>query len=351
MKPGDHVVADTVLEVRDLRVHFPLDEGLLKAVDGVDFDVTKGRTLGLVGESGCGKSVTSQAILRIVPRPGITSGRVHLFRGGNGATERVDIDSMDDEGEEIRAIRGKDIAMIFQEPMTCFSPYYTMGNQLMEAILLHRTPDKAAARELAVAMLKEVGIADPEKTIDGYPHEFSGGMRQRVMIAMALSCNPSLLIADEPTTALDVTIQAQVLELMKRLQAEFGMAILYITHDMGVIAEMCEEVAVMYLGKIVESAAAVPLFEEPLHPYTRGLLRSIPKIDARQRERLQSIEGVVPLPLDPPPRCGFCDRCVSAMPGLCDSFDVPMVEVKPRHSVRCFLYPEVVAARLPRAEA
>ncbi len=337
--------AETVLEVRDLRVHFPMDEGLLKAVDGVDFDVPRGRTLGLVGESGCGKSVTSQAILRIVPRPGITSGRIHLIRKANGTAERMDIGSMDDEGDEIRAIRGKDIAMIFQEPMTCFSPYYTMGNQLMEAILLHRTSDRRAARLLAVEMLAKVGIAEPEKALAGYPHEFSGGMRQRVMIAMALSCNPLMLIADEPTTALDVTIQAQVLELMKQLQAAFGMSILYITHDLGVIAEICDEVAVMYLGKIVERAAVVTLFQEPLHPYTRGLLRSIPKIDAREKERLQSIEGVVPLPLELPPRCGFCDRCGSAIRGLCDAFDVPMAEVKPGHAVRCFLYPQCVAAR------
>jgi len=333
-----------VLEVRDLRVHFPIDEGLLKAVDGVDFDVPRGKTLGLVGESGCGKSVTSQAILRIVPRPGITTGRVHLIRSGDGAEERVDIGSMDDDGEQIRAIRGKDIAMIFQEPMTCFSPYYTMGNQLLEAILLHRTPDRHAAREIAVAMLREVGIAQPEKALDGYPHEFSGGMRQRVMIAMALSCNPLLLIADEPPTALDVTIQAQVLELMKQLQSEFGMSILYITHDLGVIAEICDEVAVMYLGRIVERAAAVPLFADPRHPYTQGLLRSIPKIDARERERLASIEGVVPTPLDLPPRCGFCDRCDRAIPGLCDRRDVPMAEVAPGHAVRCFLFPQCVEA-------
>jgi len=335
---------DTVLEVRELRVHFPLDEGLLKAVDGVDFDVKRGSTLGLVGESGCGKSVTSQAILRIVPRPGVTTGRVRLLRRTNGGLERLELGDMDEDGEEIRGIRGRDIAMIFQEPMTCFSPYYTMGNQLMEAILLHRTGDRRTAREIAVAMLKEVGIARPEKALDGYPHEYSGGMRQRVMIAMALSCNPSLLIADEPTTALDVTIQAQVLALMKQLQGELGMSILYITHDLGVIAEICDEVAVMYLGRIVERAAAVPLFEEPLHPYTRGLLRSIPKIDARERERLASIEGTVPLPLDLPPRCGFCDRCESAIAGLCDSRDVPIVEVKPAHAVRCFLYPQCVAA-------
>jgi peptide/nickel transport system ATP-binding protein len=324
--------SDTVLEVRDLRVHFPIEEGLLKAVDGVDFDVPRGRTLGLVGESGCGKSVTSQAILRIVPRPGITTGRVSLLRDA----ERVDLGAMDAEGEAIRAIRGRDIAMIFQEPMACFSPYYTMGNQLMEAILLHRTGDRQAARELA--------IAEPARALDGYPHEYSGGMRQRVMIAMALSCNPSLLIADEPTTALDVTIQAQVLELMKQLQAELGMSILYITHDLGVIAEICDEVAVMYLGKIVESAAAVPLFRRPLHPYTRGLLRSLPKIDARGRERLQSIEGTVPIPLDLPPRCGFSDRCERCIAGLCDRRDVPMAEVEPGHFVRCFLFPRCVEA-------
>jgi peptide/nickel transport system ATP-binding protein len=281
--------------------------------------------------------------MRLVPQPGVTTGLIRM--GG------VDLGALEADGKEIRAIRGRDVAMIFQEPMTCFSPFYTMGNQLMEAILLHRTPDRGAARDLAVDMLRKVGIADPRKTIDGYPHEFSGGMRQRVMIAMALSCNPGLLIADEPTTALDVTIQAQVLELMRRLQAEFGMAILYITHDMGVIAEMCEEVAVMYLGRIVEQSEVVPLFEEPLHPYTRGLLRSIPKIDARQRDRLASIEGIVPIPLDPPPRCGFCDRCESAIPGLCDSFDVPMVEVRPHHSVRCFLYPEVVAAHEGKEQA
>jgi len=344
MNTAESAGSRSVLEVRDLRVHFPIDEGLLKAVDGVDFDVTRGKTLGLVGESGCGKSVTSQAILRIVPKPGLTTGRVHLIRQRDGGEERVDLVAMDDDGEQIRAIRGKDIAMIFQEPMTCFSPYYTMGNQLMESILLHRTADRDAAREIAVAMLREVGIAKPEKALDGYPHEFSGGMRQRVMIAMALSCNPGLLIADEPTTALDVTIQAQVLELMKHLQAEFGMSILYITHDLGVIAEICDEVAVMYLGKIVERSDAVPLFADPLHPYTRGLLRSIPKIDAKEREHLASIEGTVPLPLDLPPRCGFCDRCEAAIPDLCDSRDVPMAEVKPGHAVRCFLHPQCVEA-------
>ncbi len=252
-----------LLRVENLRIHFQLDEGTLKAVDGVSFSLEKGETMGLVGESGCGKSVTSQAIMRIVPSPGSTSGSVFLSRSKN--TEPIDLCALDPEGRQIRAIRGKDITMIFQEPMTSFSPLYTMGNQLMEAILLHRTRDRRESRNIAIEMLRKVGIADPEKRIDDYPHEFSGGMRQRVMIAMALSCNPDLLIADEPTTALDVTIQAQVFELMKGLQQEFGMSILFITHDLGTVAEMCDNVAVMYLGKIVELASAETVFYRPAH--------------------------------------------------------------------------------------
>ena len=331
----------TFLEVNNLKVHFKLDEGMLKAVDDVSFKITKGQTLGLVGESGCGKSVTSQALLRIVPEPGTIQGSIELTRPDGNV---VDLAALGVESAEMRAIRGKDITMIFQEPMTSFSPLYTMGNQLMEAILLHRTNDKKEARSIAVEMMRKVGIANPENRIDEYPHEFSGGMRQRMMIAMALSCNPELLIADEPTTALDVTIQAQVLELMKSLQQEYGMSILFITHDLGVIAEMCDEVAVMYLGKIVESGDADTIYYDPKHPYTQGLLKSIPKIGTRTKEKLDSIEGVVPLPLDTPPRCGFFDRCTSMIPGLCDCCDVPIVDLKPGHSVRCFLYPEVVAA-------
>jgi len=341
MNQEPSVVDETFLRVENLRVHFRLDEGVLKAVDGVSFVLQKGKTLGIVGESGCGKSVTSQAILRIVPEPGSIQGRI-LYRGRNG--DPVDLAALDEDGPEIRSIRGKDISMIFQEPMASFSPLYTMGNQLMEAILLHRTSDRNEARRIAIEMLDKVGIANPEKRIDEYPHEFSGGMRQRVMIAMALSCNPDLLVADEPTTALDVTIQAQVLELMKNLQDEFGMSILFITHDLGVIAEMCDDVAVMYLGKIVEYCNADELFYNPRHPYTTGLLKSIPKIGDRNKlEKLAAIKGVVPQPLDLPPQCGFHDRCERMMPGLCDSYDVPMAEVAPGHSVRCFLYPEVVA--------
>jgi peptide/nickel transport system ATP-binding protein len=332
---------DMLLEVENLAVHFHLDEGVLKAVDGVDFTLASGSTLGLVGESGCGKSATSQAILRIVPDPGVTSGSIRLHRRRNGGGSVTDLAALPADGDEIRGIRGKDISMIFQEPMTSFSPLYTMGNQLMEAILIHRTKDKAEAREIAIEMLGKVGIANPAKRIDEYPHEFSGGMRQRVMIAMALSCNPQLLIADEPTTALDVTIQAQVLELMKGLQRELGMSILYITHDLGVIAEMCADVAVMYLGRIVEMAPVDAIFHDPRHPYMAGLLRAIPRIGERKKERLESIEGVVPMPLGLPPQCGFHDRCPRVMKGLCDSFAVPMAEVSPGHRVRCFLEPAV----------
>jgi peptide/nickel transport system ATP-binding protein len=332
---------EAFLDVKNLRVHFKLDEGILKAVDDVSFSITKGKTLGLVGESGCGKSVTSQAILRIVPDPGYIQGHMHFVRQDGTA---IDLASLGVESAEMRSIRGKDITMIFQEPMTSFSPLYTMGNQLMEAILLHRTKNKDEARSIAVEMMRKVGIANSEKRIDEYPHEFSGGMRQRVMIAMALSCNPELLIADEPTTALDVTIQAQVLELMKSLQQEFGMSILFITHDLGVIAEMCDDVAVMYLGKIVESGSVDAIFYDPKHPYTSGLLRSIPKIGTRTKEKLDSIEGTVPLPMDMPPRCGFYDRCGNMIPGLCDSFEVPLVNLAPEHAVRCFLYPEAVDA-------
>lgn len=330
----------TVLEIRDLKVHFKTDEGILKAVDGVNFSMERGKTTGLVGESGCGKSVTSQAILRLVPGNGSIDGAIELSKS-NGET--TDIGSLGNNSEEIRSIRGKDISMIFQEPMTSFSALYTMGNQLMEAIFLHKTSNKEEARTQAVDMLRKVGIANPEKRIDEYPHEFSGGMRQRVMIAMALSCSPEVLIADEPTTALDVTIQAQVLELMRDLQNDFGMSILFITHDLGVVAEMCDEVCVMYLGKIVEKAPVDDIFHDPKHPYTKGLLESIPKIGHKSEEELKSIEGVVPVPLDLPPMCGFCDRCEHRIEGLCDTYEVPTAEIKPGHFVRCFLYPEVVA--------
>jgi peptide/nickel transport system ATP-binding protein len=246
--------------------------------------------------------------------------------------------SLDPRGKQIRSIRGRKIAMIFQEPMTAFSPMYTIGNQIMESILIHRTKNKKEAKKIALEMLSKVGISDQEKRFDQYPHEFSGGMRQRAMISMALSCNPELLIADEPTTALDVTIQAQVLELMKGLQKEFGMAILLVTHDLGIIAEMCDEVAVMYLGKIVEQSTVDEIFYNPKHPYTKGLLKSMPKLGTDRNKRLDSIEGTVPMAINLPPMCGFYDRCTDRIEGVCNVQAVPKTQLSDNHMVRCFLY-------------
>jgi peptide/nickel transport system ATP-binding protein len=322
-----------LLDVKDLQVHFRLDEGLLKAVDGVDFRVYPERTLGLVGESGCGKSVTAQAIMRIVPSPGIVAGNI-VLRKQDGSI--IDLAGLDPHGADIRRVRGKEIAMIFQEPMKAFSPLHTIGNQIMEGILLHNKVEKEQARAIALDMLSRVQISDPRQRIDDYPHQLSGGMRQRAMIAMALSCRPSLLIADEPSTALDVTVQAQVLQLMKDLQAEFGMALIFITHDMGVIAEMADQVAVMYLGRIVEFGDVDTIFHSPLHPYTVELLRSIPTLAREPRSRLSTIEGTVPVPMNLGTQCGFHTRCRRRIEGRCDSQDPPLVEVTPGHSVRCF---------------
>jgi peptide/nickel transport system ATP-binding protein len=331
-----------LLEVEDLRTWLPLDEGLLKAVDGVSLKLYRGSTLGIVGESGSGKSMMALSILRIAPVYAEITGRVVLHRKDR---EPVDLVSLDPQGDEIRAIRGGDIAMIFQEPMTSFSPLHTIGNQIMEAIHLHRTRDRTLAREIAIDMLGRVGISNPAQRIDEYPHQLSGGMRQRAMIAMALSCEPSLLIADEPTTALDVTVQAQVLKLMRDLQEEFGMSILYITHDLGVIARMVDEVAVMYLGEIVEYADTDSLFHDAKHPYTQALIRSIPTIGKKSRKRLESIQGAVPIPINKPNACGFYPRCPVAVEGVCDKEIPPLVEVASGHKAACFLYPEVADAR------
>ena len=324
-----------VLNVKNLRTYFKLEEGTLKAVDGVSFSVGPKKTLGIIGESGCGKSVTAQSILRIVPPPGqIKSGEMVLPRG----QEELDLTNLDPFGQSIRSIRGKEISMIFQEPMTSLSPVHTIGNQIEEAILLHKTDDKNEARELAIDMLSKVGFSNPKERIDEYPHQLSGGLRQRAMIAMALSCNPSLLIADEPTTALDVTVQAQILDLMAQLQEEFGMAILYITHDLGVIAEIADEVAVMYLGRVVEHGATKEIFKNPLHPYTRLLLKSIPRMGQDSSQRLDTIEGTVPIPLDPPRECGFFSRCPEAIEGKCNANIPALLEINPGHQARCYLH-------------
>ncbi|MAS37403.1 MAG: dipeptide/oligopeptide/nickel ABC transporter ATP-binding protein [Anaerolineaceae bacterium] len=330
-----------LLEVENLKTQLPLDEGLLKAVDGVSFSINRGETMGLVGESGCGKSMTVQTIMRIAPNFAEISGRVSFTRPSGDV---VDLTKLDPYGSEIRSIRGGEIAMIFQEPMTSFSPLHTIGNQIVEAIRLHRSVDKKQAREIAIDMLDRVGLSNPRQRFGEYPHLLSGGMRQRAMIAMALSCEPSLLIADEPTTALDVTVQAQVLKLMRDLQAEFGMSILYITHDLGVIARTVDYVAVMYLGQVVEYTDVDSLFHNPKHPYTKALLKSIPKIGRKTRNRLESIQGSVPVPINRPPGCGFFPRCPVAIKGLCDRVDPPLVQVDGEHDAACFLYPEVVAA-------
>ena len=324
-----------LLEVQDLKTYFFVEEGILKAVDGVSFTVNRKETLGLIGESGSGKSVTAASVMRIVSSPGkLVEGQILL----HSDEESIDLAQLNPSGSEIRSIRGKEISMVFQEPMTSLSPVHTIGNQIRESILLHRTNDKEEALEITLDMLHRVGIANPAQRINAYPHQLSGGMRQRVMIAMALSCHPRLLIADEPTTALDVTVQAQILDLIKELQAQFQMAVLYITHDLGVIAETCHRVAVMYLGRIVELGTVRDIFYRPLHPYTALLLKSRPRMTQGARERLESIEGNVPVPLDPPLECGFHGRCPEAIKGVCDMRVPELIEWEEGHWVRCFLY-------------
>ena len=325
---------EPVLELRNLHTFFPLEEGLLKAVNGVSLTIHKNRTLGVVGESGCGKSVTAQSILRIVPEFAQMTGEILLHQNGH----ITDLAALAPSGKEIRDIRGRDISMIFQEPMTAFSPVHTVGDQIMEAILVHEDAAKEEARGRAIELLSLVGIPLPEERVDAYPHQLSGGMRQRAMIAMALALKPKLLIADEPTTALDVTIQAQILRLMKTLQAEMGMSIMFITHDLGVIANMADEVAVMYLGRVVEFGSVRQIFRTPKHPYTQALLRSIPRTGRRARVRLDTIEGIVPVPLDPPDVCPFADRCSQFIPGRCDEKVPDFLEIEPGHTVRCILY-------------
>ncbi len=322
---------DIVLEVRNLVTTFDTDNGVLTAVDGVSFPVHRGRTLGIVGESGCGKSVTALSIMRLLPQPmgKIKSGEI-LFDGKNLATL---------PSEEMRHIRGGRIGMIFQEPMTALNPVHTIGRQLSEVFLLHRTQDRREALRLSVEMLRKVGIPAPEVRVGEYPHQLSGGMRQRVVIAMALACKPSVVIADEPTTALDVTIQAQILELMKSLQAQMGMAIVLITHDLGVIAEMCDDVVVMYAGRVAESGPVDALFSAPSHPYTRGLLNSIPRLTTPRKSRLNVIEGMVPALADLPAGCRFQNRCPYRIDACVRQ--PPLESVQPGHAVACHRWREL----------
>ncbi|MFC2081962.1 ABC transporter ATP-binding protein [Candidatus Bipolaricaulota bacterium] len=323
-----------LIEVKGLKTYFYTEDGVVRAVDGVDYVIEQEKTLGVVGESGCGKSVTALSVMGLIQIPPgkIEDGEILFHKNGKVS----DLTKFNPKGREMRSIRGNEIAMIFQEPMTSLNPVYTIGNQIMEAIILHQKLDKKAAKVKAIEMLRAVGISLPEQRVDEYPHQLSGGMRQRSMIAMALSCNPSLLIADEPTTALDVTIQAQVLELMNDLRAEFHAAIQFITHDLGVIAGMADDVVVMYLGRIVEGSTVGEVFHNPKHPYTQGLMNSIPSLASR-KERLEPIKGVVPDPYEVPPGCGFEPRCPHAME-ICKTKMPDLKEVLPGHDTACWLY-------------
>ena len=331
-----------ILEVKNLETHFPLEEGTVVAVNGASFKVMPGKTLGIVGESGCGKSVAARSIMRILDKPGEIVGGEILFRRnmGESSEEVVDIASMNSNSPEIKSIRGGEIAYVFQEPMTSFSPVHTIGNQIIEAIRLHQDISKEGAREIAIHALNAVGIPLADRRLEDYSFQLSGGLRQRAMIAMTLVSNPTILIADEPTTALDVTNQAQLLELMSELQTDNGMAIVLITHDLGVIAEMADHVSVMYLGEVVESASVDDIFHNPQHPYTKALLKSIPKIRSNSSERLASISGTVPHPYDRPKGCAFGPRCDFFMPGRCDASIPVLQEIRPVHQVSCFLYDE-----------
>ena len=336
MTDNQRPMLDPLVTIDNLKTYFYTDDGVIKAVDDVSLTIPRGGTLGLVGESGCGKSVTALSVIRLVGPPGrIAGGNITLHENGHARVlNQLSEDAM-------RKVRGGDISMIFQEPMTSLNPVFTVGNQISEAVELHQKVGRAEAGRRAVEMLRKVRIPEPEQRAKEYPHQFSGGMRQRAMIAMALSCNPQLLIADEPTTALDVTIQAQILDLLRGLQAELGMSILMITHDLGIIAEMADQVAVMYASKVVENAAVGELFRQPRHPYTMALFRSRPKIGQTRSERLLTIEGMVPSPLRFPAGCKFHPRCplrktlTPAEQQRCETDEPELVELAPNHQVRC----------------
>jgi peptide/nickel transport system ATP-binding protein len=331
---------EPLLRISDLKTHFFTQEGVVRAVDGVDLSVPRGKTVCVVGESGCGKSVTARSILQLVERPGQIIGGSVEWRPEETA-EWTDLAALDAKGSDIRRVRGAEIGMVFQEPMASLSPMYTVGDQLVEAILLHEPIPKEQARERAIAQLRKVGIPQPERRIDAYPFQLSGGMCQRVMIAVALSCDPALLIADEPTTALDVTTQARILDLLKDLQDQTGMAMVFITHDLGVVAEIADEVTVMYLGKVAEHGTVEEIFGQPKHPYTQALLRSIPTMRGTgERQRLAAIRGMVPHPQNRPPGCPFHTRCDHVIKGLCDKDDPPVIQFGGGHLALCHLYEE-----------
>lgn len=352
---------EPLIEIKDLRVEFNVREGVVKAVDGFNLTINRGQTVGVIGESGCGKSVTARAILNMVPKPGKVKGEIlYHRRTREELTDIIDLTKTDPDGEVIRQIRGGEIGMIFQEPMSSLTPVYTTGTLINEAVSLHRLSpiqrvgtqivdniqahrkiSKAEARELAIEMLRKVGIPKPEQRVDNYPHQLSGGQRQRVMIAIALSCEPAMLIADEPTTALDVSIEAQILDIMRDLQQSANMAIMFITHNLGVVANMAHEIVVMYMGRAVERATVQDLFYNPKHPYTQSLLQSIPKLGKKKEgERLASISGSVPSPFNLPTGCVFHPRCPAFMPGKCDKIVPTWTEVDNQHWANCLLYEE-----------
>ncbi len=339
MPPLSTTSEDTILEIKDLKTYFFLEKSTVRSVDGVNLSLARKKTLGLVGESGCGKSVLSMSIMRLIPSPPgkIVDGHINLYR--KDSSEVVDIAQLDPRGAEMRRIRGGEIAIVFQEPMMSLNPLYTIGDQIAEVVELHQKLSHKDALDRALEMLTKVQISAPKQRLREYPHQLSGGMRQRVMIALALSCNPSILIADEPTTALDVTVQSQILDLMNELQDDVGASIIIITHNLGVVSQMADQVAVMYLGKVVEFAETSELYHQPLHPYTVGLLNSVPVL-GRKHQQLEPIKGMVPLPTEIIPGCAFAPRCPHAMK-ICREKQPELREVHPGHQTACWLYEDV----------
>ncbi len=341
-----------VISVRNLKTHFKLDEGVVRAVDGVSLDLYPGEVVGIVGESGCGKSITVKSILRLVQKPGRIVGGEIIYRrppeaqhgAKKGRAQEIDLAKLQPQGRRMRRVRGGDIALIPQEPMASFSPLHSIGEQIVEAIRLHNPVSKEEARKIAIGKLREVGMPSPEQRFDSYSWQLSGGLRQRAIIAMALSCNPSVLIADEPTTAIDVTTQAQVLELLRELQEEHGSSILFITHDLGVIAQVADYVVVMYLGRVAEQGPVHDIFHAPRHPYTRALLQSVPSLHSEPRVALPTVAGSIPHPLQRPPGCPFHPRCPDAIPGKCDVHVPALVDVGGGAPVACFLHHDQVDA-------